>query len=290
MVCMAVFEVDMEHARVFFYHVKALSEKFETNVSYDYDEFLQAFMIDIVCPNEREKFFRIFNLHSLNTDKEERKENISMEFRFRGGKTKENRWLNMGLMFYGGASRAIGAILDVQEEKDRELEMLHQISHDPLTGLLNRQSFEREVFSCMEDGKKEGAYCLVDVDNFKVINDTRGHNYGDRVLIHMAEILKNSAPKGAMVARYGGDEFCMFFPGISTKEQVTPILESISRNVRKMEADSPELSVSMGVAFSQKHFAGGKDELERCADVALYKVKESGKKAFAIYEEEMGDF
>lgn len=286
MLCMAVFEVDLENARILFYHVKTFSEKCRTGFSYDYEKFLEEFAVHFVCENDRREFCRTFHIEALRKAGEEGQENINLEFRINGCGGMEERWLNVGLMLSGDTNKAAGAVMDVQEKKLRELKMQHQISHDALTGLLNRESFEWEVFAGVH--KRAGAYCLLDVDNFKVINDTRGHNYGDKVLKHMADILKASVPGDAMVARYGGDEFCIFFPGLCTEEQVGERLEIIFANMKRME-DSHEVSVSVGVAFCTSD-CFSREEVERHADVALYKVKESGKNAFAVYRARMGDF
>ncbi|MFQ7551050.1 MAG: GGDEF domain-containing protein [Blautia marasmi] len=91
----------------------------------------------------------------------------------------------------------------------------------------------------------------MDVDNFKLVNDTRGHAYGDIVLMKIAKILTENTPKRTIIARYGGDEFCMFFPGIDRAEQLEPVLIKILENVRKEEFDGMQLSVSVGVSFIQ---------------------------------------
>lgn len=106
----------------------------------------------------------------------------------------------------------------------------------------------------------------------------------------IAKILTEYTPKRTVTARYGGDEFCMFFPGVDREEQLEPVLKKILEKVRRAEFDGMQLSVSVGVAFYPRHYTEEKNSIGKYADVALYKAKESGKDSYCFYREEMGEF
>ena len=285
-----IFEVDIKNNQILFFHTGSLSVKLKAGVLYDYEDFLEQFIIDNVYEEEKIYTYQNFNIEVLRSASINKRENITCDFRLRPEGNQEYRWFTMSLMLPHGAGGAVGAILDIHEKKIHEMEMQHQASHDAMTNLLNRQAFERTVFSYFMQGEKTGAYCLMDVDNFKLVNDTRGHAYGDMVLMKIAKILTEYAPKRTVIARYGGDEFCMFFPGIDREEQLEPVLKKILENVRRAEFDGMQLSVSAGVAFYPRHHTEEKNSIGKYADVALYKAKESGKDSYCFYREEMGEF
>lgn len=285
-----IFEVDIKNNQILFFHTGSLSVNLKAGILYDYEKFLEQFILDNVYEEEKIDLYEKFNIEALRSASLNKRENITCDFRLRPEGNREYRWFTMSLMLPHGAGGAVGAILDIHDKKIYELEMQHQASHDAMTNLLNRQAFERAVFSyIMQDGRV-GAYCLMDVDNFKLVNDTRGHAYGDIALMKIAKILTELAPEGTITARYGGDEFCMFLPGIDREEQLEPVLKNILEHVKKEEFGGLQLSLSVGVAFYPRHCPEEKHSIGKYADVALYKAKESGKDSYCFYSEEMGEF
>ena len=290
MVYTVIFEVDIKNNQILFFHTGSLSVKLKAGILYDYEKFLEHFILDNVYEEEKIDLYQNFNIEALRSASVNKRENITCDFRLRPEGNREYRWFTMSLMLPHGAGGAVGAILDIHDKKMHELEMQHQASHDAMTNLLNRQAFERAVFSYFMQGGKCGAYCLMDVDDFKRINDTRGHAYGDIALMKIAKILTESVPEGTITARYGGDEFCMFLPGMDREEQLEPILKEILAHVKKEEYGGMQLSLSVGVAFYPKHRTVDKNSIGKYADVALYKAKESGKDSYCFYCDEMGEF
>jgi diguanylate cyclase (GGDEF)-like protein len=153
--------------------------------------------------------------------------------------------------------------------------------HDALTGILNRGAFER-LTDMMKNEQRSMALLLVDVDEFKTINDTYGHNTGDLVLKTIAKFLQKSFRASDSVARIGGDEFCVVMLDM-TSEQKNVIQEKVDfmNGVLKNPTDGlPSVSLSIGVAFSSQ---GYHEELFKQADSALYDVKTNGRCGCAFY-------
>lgn len=251
MVYTVIFEVDIKNNQILFFHTGSLSVNLKAGILYDYEKFLEQFILDNVYEEEKIDLYEKFNIEALRSASLNKRENITCDFRLRPEGNREYRWFTMSLMLPHGAGGAVGAILDIHDKKIYELEMQHQASHDAMTNLLNRQAFERAVFSyIMQDGRV-GAYCLMDVDNFKLVNDTRGHAYGDIALMKIAKILTELAPEGTITARYGGDEFCMFLPGIDREEQLEPVLKNILEHVKRRVRRTAAVIVCGGCLLSE---------------------------------------
>jgi len=152
---------------------------------------------------------------------------------------------------------------------------------DALTGLLNRNGYER-VKEFYRKSKDHIAFILIDVDHFKEVNDTYGHEEGDRALVTISKILFDSFRDNDFIIRYGGDEFIVIMTGLasSQKRVIESKLGGINVNLRESSSDRPySLSVSMGVAFSDN---GYQDGLFEKADEALYHVKENGRGGYSF--------
>ncbi len=167
-----------------------------------------------------------------------------------------------------------------QELKRVQMEALT----DRLTGALNRGSLETMVSLNVKRRKKNGTpFCVAifDIDNFKEINDTHGHLFGDEVLRKITEVVRGSLSSRDLLYRYGGDEFCVLFPGRNLEEAFS-LMERAASNVRKIPfiglmGKPLRVSLSVGIAEAGKDDTP-KDLLLR-ADEALYLAKESGKNA-----------
>lgn len=156
---------------------------------------------------------------------------------------------------------------------------------DPLTGLLNRSAFQTAVESRMQD-QKPGIFLFIDVDNFKIYNDSYGHDNGDLCLTHVAEAMKQCFPKESILGRYGGDEFVIYVSGL-TAEEVQECMMHFQVQVSGLIISSGEkvpLSVSAGGASFPEQ---GEDYISLCrsADAMLYEVKQNGKGAFKLHKE-----
>jgi diguanylate cyclase len=151
-----------------------------------------------------------------------------------------------------------------------------EASLDPLTGVANRRLFDRSLQGLVKNGARRFALVLVDVDDFKHINDQCGHDAGDRVLQTIAHSLATSVRSEDMVARIGGDEFALILENVTLAQATNRVMSIVSTVVaaRPVE-DSPAVTVSCGVA----EFSAGDtpQSLTRRADEALYDAKRQGK-------------
>lgn len=156
-----------------------------------------------------------------------------------------------------------------------EAMLRHKAEHDPLTGVINRGGFD-QMSQLLKVQKSPLALLLIDVDKFKQVNDGYGHEMGDQVLKRVAGLLRDSFRSNDYVARLGGDEFAVIMVD-GTPEQEDLIREKINhinRVLKNPEKGYPEVSLSVGVAFSKEGFT---DDLYRNSDSALYQVKEHGR-------------
>lgn len=161
------------------------------------------------------------------------------------------------------------------------VELAHEAEHDALTGLLNRGAFDK-LKGYLEEAVEPTALILLDVDNFKGVNDTYGHQVGDEALKKVAELLKENFRSNDYPARTGGDEFAVIMTSITPKEKdiIRKKITSMNDILSKADGNMPKLSLSAGIAFSK---IGYKPELYKMADEALYKTKEHGKCGYTFY-------
>jgi diguanylate cyclase (GGDEF)-like protein len=159
--------------------------------------------------------------------------------------------------------------------------LTHEAQHDALTGLMNRGAFEK-LKGYLKETFEPIALVLLDVDNFKGVNDTYGHECGDAALKKVAELLRESFRSDDYPARIGGDEFAVIMTKITPgeKDTIRRKIDDINARLGVAENGVPKLSVSVGIAFSQ---LGYNDELYSKADSALYKTKENGKCGYTFY-------
>lgn len=177
----------------------------------------------------------------------------------------------------------IGKAVDVHEVR-KKMEILEQLaSHDGLTGLFNHRYARERIIERME-GRKDGNFAMVifDLDHFKQANDQWGHMFGDRVLVHLAELLRQSIRGGDIVARVGGDEFLVF---LEYKTEVESVVERIFSSLLG-QYEHFSISVSMGIACTDV-VSTDYDELFHAADLALYKVKQTKRGQYCFYQEGM---
>lgn len=168
----------------------------------------------------------------------------------------------------------------LKEKNDRILR--RKAEHDPLTGLLNRGAFNALV-EMLRNSAEPAGLLLVDVDKFKLINDTWGHKAGDAALCLVASLLHSHFRSGDYCARIGGDEFAVILKGASAYMEriVIEKITSINGDLQNpVDRKVPPVSISVGGAFSVQGFA---EDLYQYADRALYEVKEMGRRGCRFY-------
>jgi len=171
--------------------------------------------------------------------------------------------------------------------KHRIEEHYHTSIRDGLTGLLNRRGALDAIGKSLARRTASYATLLVDIDDLKAINDTRGHAHGDAVIGCLADAIRSSIREGDDCARLGGDEFMVFAPDCDAHgatEIARRILNTLG--VPRSELDGATFSVSIGIAV-QDHAGAGFERMYRDADAALYHAKSAGKRQFALFDPSM---
>jgi diguanylate cyclase (GGDEF)-like protein/PAS domain S-box-containing protein len=191
---------------------------------------------------------------------------------------------------FAGRRATLVLVTDITERRATDERLRHQAFHDPLTGLANRALFrDRVQHAVNQRGALQAAVVFIDLDNFKTINDSVGHNAGDVVLIEVAGRLRQSIRPADTAARLGGDEFAVLIEAIPTEETALRVVQRITHTLKhpvEAAGDTWFVSGSVGIAFSG---TGGEDvdSLLRSADVAMYDAKRRGRGQFAIFEPAM---
>jgi diguanylate cyclase (GGDEF)-like protein/PAS domain S-box-containing protein len=182
--------------------------------------------------------------------------------------------------------------VDITARKFAEEHRAHLALHDMLTGLPNRALLSENVRTTIEDCDKSGeiaALLLVDLDRFKVINDTRGHQAGDLLLRSVAERISTHLNPSSFASRIGGDEFAIILRGISGVEdaaaQCMQLLTTISQPYR-IDDSEQLIGASIGVAMIPSDGTSS-DELLRLADLAMYEAKANGRNRFCFFSSEL---
>ena len=193
----------------------------------------------------------------------------------------------------GAAYRIAGSLTDITRRKEAEARLIHDALHDSLTGLANRALFLDRLRMAMARGLRRGvhdfAVFFVDLDQFKVVNDSLGHGVGDELLVLLAHRLSSSLRPGDTVARLGGDEFAVLV------EDVASPADAIGVARRALEAFGPSFhphghelfsTASIGIVLGASSYTNP-DEYLRDADTAMYRAKARGRGQFEIFDASM---
>ncbi|MBN2816442.1 MAG: EAL domain-containing protein [Campylobacterales bacterium] len=177
-----------------------------------------------------------------------------------------------------------------QEQK----ELYNLSTRDQLSGLYNKRTLiEKIEWLCIEKKRTKENFAIIflDLDNFKTVNDSMGHNIGDKVLQETSQLLVNAISKNDIAARIGGDEFVIVLPNIESDMQIIEILDKVKKNIQYpliLQSVKYTITASVGVALFPKD---GKDvnELLKNADIAMYKSKELGKNNYHFFTESLNN-
>ncbi len=193
----------------------------------------------------------------------------------------------------GRATRVVGSQTDVTDRREAQQRLQHDALHDALTGLPNRVLFLDRLEQAIRRAQRRqppacAAVLFLDLDRFKLVNDSLGHHVGDRLLIAVARRLESELRPGDTVARLGGDEFTILLDDVCDAREATLIAERVQHTLQEpFHLDSRELVVaaSIGIALADPDTAPA--DVMRDADVAMYRAKADGKGRHAVFDARM---
>ncbi len=195
-------------------------------------------------------------------------------------------------MDVSGRRRLAGSQTDISERQRFQRELEHAAQHDPLTGLINRHQLgvqlQRTASQLSRPGARHAALLFIDLDRFKLINDSLGHAAGDRVLLQVAERLRGCLRPGDQLARFGGDEFVMLLDDLACAEDAEVVAARVLAALREPLCFGERcLVVSASIGVAPLLPGQGLEEALQAADMALYSAKDAGKARFERYNQSM---
>ncbi|MFB2803182.1 putative bifunctional diguanylate cyclase/phosphodiesterase [Shewanella seohaensis] len=181
---------------------------------------------------------------------------------------------------------------DISERKKAAQLIKYQANNDSLTGLANRNALFRQIQELISaDSLTPGfSFMLMDLDNFKQVNDTYGHDKGDALLVQVVEQIKTCLNEQAVFSRLGGDEFALLLPGLVTQRELSQLAEKINQQVYRRYELSQDKGVYSSVSIGIARFPGDALDLEQllnCADQAMYISKANGRNRYHFFTEQM---
>jgi len=192
----------------------------------------------------------------------------------------------------GAATRIAGSQTDITDRKEAEKQLRWDALHDPLTGLPNRSYFMqrlRRATDAHSRGAGMFAVLFLDLDRFKVVNDSLGHIVGDKLLFSIANLLQGCLRPGDTICRLGGDEFAILLERLADQDEATAVAERLQKVLeRPLEVSGQEVftAVSIGIALSSEGLHSAEDLL-RDADTAMYRAKAQGKARYQLFDTNM---
>ncbi len=237
-----------------------------------------------VSPDDRNEFLALTDRKRLTGAYYNGEHGHSLDYRVKAGENA--RWKNIAvqLMQYPDTNdiKAFAVITDIDEKKRADIIEKERFELDHMTSALNRMSFLKRFDDAIaKDDLSTHALIILDIDDFKQINDTLGHQNGDSVLIALVRELRACLRESDIIGRIGGDEFMIFLRDV-TRESARDCAEAICRRMLRQLSDGARVTVSLGVSL---YPSDGRTftELYRNADTALYAAKGGGKNNYAFF-------
>ncbi|HTV11047.1 MAG TPA: EAL domain-containing protein [Acidimicrobiales bacterium] len=191
------------------------------------------------------------------------------------------------------ATRIVSSVTDITGQRVLEERLRHQALYDALTGLPNRVLFLDRLSHALSAQRRCPSKCYtvlwLDLDGFKVLNDSLGHNMGDRLLVRVAKRIRSELRECDTAARFGGDEFAVLLVDIADVDTIQTVVKRLLAHLAKpydLDGHDIVVSASVGVATSANGYKRPEDVL-RDADIAMYRAKSKGRDTFAIFDSSM---
>lgn len=279
--------------------INYISPNIELMLGYTEKQFTRSEIafIDLIHPADAQQYLQVIKTYSNNYS-----HYFEQEFRLIDA-TGEYRWLynltTINRDASGNVSRYLGYLLDITERKKYQSMVEHQAYYDELTGLPNRRMFINRLDQELDKAKRhqyKGALYFIDIDRFKSINDSLGHEVGDLLLKQVADRLKGCIRLEDTAARLGGDEFVVILsdPGGDGDDEIIKNALTVANKIRcsigkKFELNGNEVhsTPSIGIVIFPDQGNSHAEKLMRFADTAMYKAKSEGRNEICFFDPEM---
>lgn len=292
-----LFEADLKHNRID-YGAEKFNRAFPLLHTEMYSEVVEFVTNNAIFPDDVEKYYHTFSRENLtNIFSKNDIHEISLDHRILSKDSREYYWVKSTVIHLADSNmdslKIIGYTKNIDVEKRHEQELLQQSQKDSLTGLYNKKVTRFMIEDYINGIGKDEKHALImmDVDNFKSINDTYGHIQGDNVLLAISENLPHIFRSSDILGRIGGDEFFIFIKDYGSDEQLLSKLTALSGmfgEIQVGENSEKAISGSIGVAIYPID-ANNYHDLYKKADMSLYYAKEHGKDCFYVYDRYLGN-
>ncbi|MCI3011627.1 diguanylate cyclase [[Clostridium] innocuum] len=288
---LSVFEVNITQNRMILIDKEAAAKLSSPPEEGVYDEILQA-ALSKIHPDFQKKVYEKMNCRALHLAYMRGIHTCNVEYRLK--RKGCYHWINASIQLLKKDSSAdIFArvfLKDIQAQKEKEEKLQKEVHIDALTGAYNRKGIITHIEELLRQNPEAISTCVsLDIDNFKEVNDTFGHLYGDAVLSETAKKIQKLCRSDTLIGRLGGDEFVAFFPRLQSEEvlmHAAERLQSALVNTYTSGSHMVKTSVSMGISFYPRHGTTF-TELYDKADIAMYHCKRNGKNGWTVYQDTM---
>lgn len=288
---LSVFEVNITQNRMILIDKEAAAKLSSPPEEGVYDEILQA-ALSKIHPDFQKKVYEKMNCRALHLAYMRGIHTCNVEYRLK--RKGCYHWINASIQLLKKDSSAdIFArvfLKDIQAQKEKEEKLQKEVHIDALTGAYNRKGIITHIEELLRQNPEAISACVsLDIDNFKEVNDTFGHLYGDAVLSETAKKIQKLCRSDTLIGRLGGDEFVAFFPRLQSEEvlmHAAERLQSALVNTYTSGSHMVKTSVSMGISFYPRHGTTF-TELYDKADIAMYHCKRNRKNGWTVYHDTM---
>lgn len=287
-----IYEIDITHNCAASEATESYFESLGAERTLPFDQALHVIAKQQIKEEYQDGYIDTFSPNHVLQMFQEGKESLCYDFMITNDGGYTYYWMRItARIFYWEDDSSVRMLVyrkNIDNEKRQELLMAEKMQRDSLSGLYNKAATQELVHRKLsEEPEQAYGFFILDIDNFKMVNDTCGHAVGDHVIADFAERIKRQFREGDIVGRIGGDEFAVFI-AISSPEWAKMKVKLLSRILRydfKYGDKSCPISASIGVAISPQ---AGKsfEELYQNADYALYQTKERGKNGYTFYSTE----
>ncbi|NCB33062.1 MAG: diguanylate cyclase [Erysipelotrichia bacterium] len=252
----------------------------------NFDAYTETYS-SLAHPDDRQALRQLMDCTGLTKQFQNGIFSHKLEFRMKFG--ENYRWLQLSIQVVKYADnddlKAFVAVLDIDAKKNSELSLIQRSETDALTGIMNRAAYAGAINALIaRQGHQRHVLIMMDVDHFKDVNDTLGHDMGDQVLRQVAADLRKTLREGDLLGRLGGDEFSFCFVNLSDEEVLKAMLERVRSVLNHDIGGGIYQSVSIGAAVFDGS-AGDFVEVYKNADIALYQAKKNGRNQFALFNQ-----